>query len=91
MTHGKIGCFMPNQKYGLATVSSSVISPLPPTYRSALKDPNWYNAMLDDFNALMRNDTWYLVARPVGVNVVTGMWIFRHKLNPDGTLARYKA
>ncbi|KAM0837427.1 hypothetical protein ACQ4PT_061674 [Festuca glaucescens] len=26
-----------------------------------------------------------------GVNVVTGKWIFRHKLNPDGTLARYKA
>ncbi|KAK1631345.1 hypothetical protein QYE76_005660 [Lolium multiflorum] len=26
-----------------------------------------------------------------GVNVVTGKWIFRHKFNPDGSLARYKA
>uniref|UniRef100_A0ACD5T832 Uncharacterized protein n=1 Tax=Avena sativa TaxID=4498 RepID=A0ACD5T832_AVESA len=26
-----------------------------------------------------------------GVNVVTGKWIFRHKLNSDGSLARYKA
>ncbi|KAK1677814.1 hypothetical protein QYE76_038662 [Lolium multiflorum] len=26
-----------------------------------------------------------------GVNVVTGKWIFRHKMNSDGTLARYKA
>nr|XP_051217546.1 uncharacterized protein LOC127335005 [Lolium perenne] len=27
-------------------------------------DPNWYTAMLEEFNALMRNDTWSLVARP---------------------------
>jgi hypothetical protein len=46
VTRSKTGYFMPNPKYGLAGVSS-VISPLPPTYRSALKDPNWYNAMLD--------------------------------------------
>jgi hypothetical protein len=90
VTRSKTGYFMPNPKYGLAGVSS-VISPLPPTYCSALKDPNWYNAMLDEFNALMQNDMWSLVTRPAGVNVVTGKWIFRHKLHPDGTLARYKA
>jgi histone deacetylase 1/2 len=47
--------------------------------------------MLDEYNALMRNDMWSLVARPIGVNVVTDKWIFRHKFNPDGSLAWYKA
>jgi histone deacetylase 1/2 len=47
--------------------------------------------MLDEFNALLRNDTWSLVPCPAGANVVTGKWIFRHKLNADGSLARYKA
>lgn len=47
--------------------------------------------MLDEYNALIRNDTWTLVTHPAGVNLVTGKWIFRHKLNEDGTLARYKA
>jgi histone deacetylase 1/2 len=47
--------------------------------------------MLDEYNALIGNDTWSLVPKPAGVNVVTGKWIFRHKFNADGTLARYKA
>jgi hypothetical protein len=47
--------------------------------------------MMDEFNALIRNDTWCLVPCPAGVNVVTGKWIFRHKIHADGSLARYKA
>jgi hypothetical protein len=88
ITRGKSGFFLPKQHFSL---TATAISPIPATYRSALKDPNWYNAMLEEFNALMRNDTWSLVARPAGVNVVTGKWIFRHKFNSDGSLARYKA
>jgi hypothetical protein len=47
--------------------------------------------MLEEYTTLMRNDTWSLVAHPAGVNVVTGKWIFRHKFNTNGSLARYKA
>jgi hypothetical protein len=89
VTRAKRGFIMPNKNFALS--SSTTISPLPATYKSALKDPNWHNAMLDEYNALIRNDTWFLVPRPAGVNVVTGKWIFRHKFNPDGSLARYKA
>jgi hypothetical protein len=32
-----------------------------------------------------------LVPRPPGANVVTGKWIFKHKLKTDGSLDRYKA
>jgi histone deacetylase 1/2 len=89
-TPAKSGFFMPRQLFSLSS-SNTKISPIPATYRSALKDPNWYNAMLDEFTALMRNDTWSLVVRLAGVNVVTSKWIFRHKFHSDGSLARYKA
>jgi histone deacetylase 1/2 len=59
--------------------------------RAALTDPNWRAAMSAEYDALQQNRTWRLVDRPIGANVVTGKWVFKHKLNPDGTLERYKA
>jgi hypothetical protein len=67
------------------------MSPLPRSVRDALADPNWRSAMQAEYDALMANDTWSLVPRPHGVNLITGKWIFRHKLHADGSLDRYKA
>jgi hypothetical protein len=47
--------------------------------------------MNDEFQALVHNNTWTLVPRPPRANVVTGKWIFKHKMRSDGTLDRYKA
>jgi hypothetical protein len=47
--------------------------------------------MEEEFSALMSNNTWDLVPRPPGANIVTGKWIFRHKYHADGSLDRYKA
>jgi histone deacetylase 1/2 len=88
-TRAKQGIFVPKRHFNLSAVSS--VSSLPHTYRQALQDPNWHNAMSDEFNALMKNNTWSLVPKPADVNVVTGKWIFTYKYNPDGTLSRYKA
>ncbi|GJS88782.1 ribonuclease H-like domain-containing protein [Tanacetum coccineum] len=54
-------------------------------------DPHWYRAMLDEYNALIKNNTWILVPRPSDANIVRSLWLFRHKYNADGTLNRYKA
>jgi histone deacetylase 1/2 len=47
--------------------------------------------MLEELTALQANNTWDLVPPPRGTNIVTGKWVYRHKLHPDGTLDRYKA
>jgi hypothetical protein len=57
----------------------------------ALADPNWRVAMEDEYGALMSNVTWELIFRPRDSNVITGKWIFTHKLHADGSFDRYKA
>ena len=47
--------------------------------------------MEDEYKALIDNGTWRLVPRPPGANVISGKWIFKHKYNSDGSLARHKA
>jgi hypothetical protein len=70
---------------------STAVSLIPGNYRSALADPQWRVAMADEYQTLINNDTWCLVPRPPGANVVTGKWIYKLKFHSDGSLARHKA
>jgi histone deacetylase 1/2 len=74
-----------------ATYTAAPLSPIPKTYRAALADPNWRTAMEEEFHALTLNNTWDLVARPDGIHVISGKWIFKHRFNANGSLERYKA
>ena len=62
-TRAKNGIYKPNLKYfsNFYAMTTTTISPLPKDPASAIRDPNWKNAMLDEFNALVANKTWELV------------------------------
>lgn len=95
VTHARAGIYKLNPRYVLATDSmpadtSSAISPIPSSVWVALRDPHWFAAMEHKFSALQANRTWRLVDRPPGAHIISGKWVFKHKLNPDGSLERYK-
>jgi len=81
----------PPDRLALSASSTLHASPLPATYRSALADPNWRAAMVEEYKALIDNGTWRLVPRPPRANVVSGKWIFKHKYHSNCSLARHKA
>ena len=47
--------------------------------------------MLDELEALAQNHTWTLVPRQSHMNVVGSKWVFKAKLQANGTLDRLKA
>nr|GEZ97748.1 ribonuclease H-like domain-containing protein [Tanacetum cinerariifolium] len=48
----------------------STISPLPRSFKEAFNDPNWRNAMFDEYNALIKSKTWTSVPGQEGANIV---------------------
>uniref|UniRef100_A0A8R7NWC1 Reverse transcriptase Ty1/copia-type domain-containing protein n=1 Tax=Triticum urartu TaxID=4572 RepID=A0A8R7NWC1_TRIUA len=63
----------------------------PVSHRDALGEPAWRAAMSEEFAALRHTNTWVLVPRPPGVNIVSCKWIFKTKHRPDGSVDKHKA
>lgn len=57
----------------------------------ALADPQWFQAMKIEFQALLDNHTWTLVQHTHSIKVVGNKWVFRIKYDPNGGVPRYKA
>lgn len=66
--------------------------PLDPTcYSQAIKEPQWRSALEEEFNALLRNQTWVLTPPPSDANIVGCKWVFKTKHKPNGSIERFKA
>lgn len=63
----------------------------PPSYKIATQYPKWCEAMDVEFKAVQKHRTWSLVPAPPHVNLVRCKWVFKLKLNSDGSISRYKS
>ena len=97
ITRGKVGIFKPWLYHAMNVLSSSqTLQALlalkePWGFKSATKHPEWLSAMDDEIQALKTNDTWVLVPRLNNHNVVGCHWIFKTKLQSDGSIKHHKA
>ena len=51
----------------------------------------WKEAINDEMDSLISNNTWKLVDLPPGCKTIGCKWILRRKLKPDGTIEKFKA
>lgn len=66
----------------------------PDTYKDAMNgndSKNWKNAMREELDSLMKNNTWVLVQRPANVTTVDNKWVFKIKQEKKNAPIRYKA
>ncbi|GJU85793.1 putative RNA-directed DNA polymerase [Tanacetum coccineum] len=63
----------------------------PTTFSVANKDPQWQQAMSEEYRALMKNGTWTLVPPVSNANVVDCKWVYKLKRDQHGAITRYKA
>lgn len=66
----------------------------PQTFKEAIMSTDkveWLDAMHSELTSLNENETWDLVDLPKGRKPLPCKWIYKVKMNPDGTIERYKA
>jgi hypothetical protein len=63
----------------------------PNNFNEANKYDQCVKAMNDELDQIEKNNTWEMVQRPEGKNVIGSKWIFKNKLNEQGQVIRNKA
>lgn len=75
--------------------SGSVInSGVPRSFKKAMQSSDkdlWMDACKKEIDGMMKKQVWTLVERPRGKNVIRGLWLFKIKHNPDGSINKYKS
>ncbi|KAL0356269.1 UNVERIFIED_CONTAM: Retrovirus-related Pol polyprotein from transposon RE1 [Sesamum radiatum] len=63
----------------------------PESFEAAAKHEVWVQAMKEEIKMIEKNDTWELAERPKDKEVIGVKWIYKTKLNADGSIQKHKA
>ncbi|KAK3040182.1 hypothetical protein RJ639_028432 [Escallonia herrerae] len=66
----------------------------PKTYSEAMASRDvafWKEAINDEMDSILCNNTWALVELPQGSKPIGSKWVFRRKYNTDGSIQTFKA
>ncbi|KAL0384763.1 UNVERIFIED_CONTAM: Retrovirus-related Pol polyprotein from transposon RE1 [Sesamum radiatum] len=63
----------------------------PRSFTEANRSSHWREAMEKELEALEKNSTWDLTELPAGKRAIGSRWVYKTKLNQDGSIERYKA
>lgn len=67
----------------LAAVTTGVE---PTTFRDAVKEACWREAMNKEIDTLVKNHTWDITDLPPGKKSIGSKWVYKTKYNSDGTI-----
>ncbi|GJS54320.1 retrovirus-related pol polyprotein from transposon TNT 1-94 [Tanacetum coccineum] len=63
----------------------------PKSFKEAISDPRWCDAMTSELKALEKNGTWELTSLPPNKKAIGYHWLYKTKLKADGSVERKHA
>eukprot|EP00253_Pinus_taeda_P027686 PITA_27686 len=63
----------------------------PSSFEEAVQQPVWVDAMVEEYDSIVRNCVWDVVPRPRDKSVVSSRWIYKVKQAADGSVEKHKA
>ena len=68
-----------------------IIDKEPSNNEEATENKEWKDAIIEEYQSIMKNDVWDVVPRPYEKLVVTSKWIYNIKHATYGSIEKYKA
>ena len=63
----------------------------PTCFKEASKKKEQMDAMIEEYQSILKNDVWEVVPRPKDKSVVYSKWILKTKHSADGSIEKLKA
>ena len=76
---------------GYVALLCDFIDKEPSNYEEVTGWKEWKDAMIEEYQSIMKKIVWDVVSRPEGKSVITSKWIYKIKLAADGRIEKYKA
>jgi hypothetical protein len=80
----------PHKFSNYAVLMSKIIDSELSTFKEAIEKQEWKDAMMEEYQSIMKNDVWEVVPRPEGKLVVTSKCIYKIKHVANDSIEKYK-
>ena len=70
---------------------TKLINSEPSSFEEVAQHGVWQEAMVEEYDSIMKKQVWEVVPRPQGKNVVGSSWMYKVKHAVYGSVDKYKA
>jgi len=63
----------------------------PSSLEEVVQQPIWVDAMVEEYDSIIRNSVWKVLPRPTDKSVVSSRWIYKVKKETDGNVEKHMA
>jgi hypothetical protein len=69
----------------------NIIDSKPSSFEEVTSQPVWKDAMMEEYQSIMKNDVWDIFPRLKGKLIVTSKWIYKIKHTANDNIEKYRA
>jgi hypothetical protein len=62
----------------------------PSNYEEVASEKVWQDAMVEEYNSILKNDVWKIKLRPTRKSMIDSRWLYKVKHAIDGSTEKYK-
>jgi hypothetical protein len=73
------------------TLMCNILDEEPTYFEESIQKKEWADAMIEEYQSIMKNEVWEIVPRSKNKDGVSYRWIFKIKHPTNGSIEKYKA